>query len=312
LKLVWAAAAIVLASALSVPIYEAYSDGVFWRGFDTLEAARQEAGPRDHIAVRLYGGDKWVWDNYPPFDVFTGNAADDYAEFETFKEAVGYARAHEAAFIYHWDTGRLLWDNARERPEAARAEAPYVAQLPELPRGCEVTSLAMLLQSQGIDAGKMELAERVRKDTTDYQVINGRVFYGNPHLGFVGRMDNLKTAGYGVYHEPICALLSEYLPAVDLTGCEFDDLLYYPSLGLPVWIITNSTFKPLPETSFTTWQTDLGEIEVTYREHSVLVTGYDGDKIYINDPLNNVKEADKGPFAAAWEQMGRQAVGVKP
>ncbi|RUQ24224.1 hypothetical protein ELQ35_21975 [Peribacillus cavernae] len=41
-----------------------------------------------------------------------------------------------------------------------------MAQYPELPRGCEVTSLAMLLHYYDVKVSKMELADKVKKDPT--------------------------------------------------------------------------------------------------------------------------------------------------
>ena len=49
-----------------------------------------------------------------------------------------------------------------EMKEAAMIEdVPFIKQLPELPRGCEVTSLAMLLQYKGVQVDKMQLASEI-------------------------------------------------------------------------------------------------------------------------------------------------------
>jgi uncharacterized protein YvpB len=55
--------------------------------------------------------------------------------------------------------------------------------------------------------------------------------------------------------------------------------------GQPVWVLTNARFKRLPDDEFYTWRTDAGEMKVTYHQHSVVVTDYDEQYVYINDPL---------------------------
>lgn len=191
-------------------------------------------------------------------------------------------------------------------------DAPLISQLPELPRGCEVTSLSMLLQYAGVNVGKMELAQRIKKDPTPYQRENGQVFFGDPNAGFVGDMYNINNPGYGVYYKPIKELAEEFLPnrVVNLTGEKFSVLEASVSNGIPVWIITNTRYRKLPPEEFSTWDTPSGPVTITYREHSVLITGYDTDYVYVNDPLTGEKnkKVPKQDFINAWVQMGRQAI----
>lgn len=191
-------------------------------------------------------------------------------------------------------------------------DVPVISQLPELPRGCEVTSLAMLLKFKGIEIDKMELAKLIRKDSTPYQIREGKVYFGNPNEGFVGDIYNLNAPGYGVYHKPIKELAESFLPdqVVDLTGSDFSDLELSISNELPVWVIINSRYQPLPSEEFRVWNTPKGEVTITYWEHSVVITGFDKKYIYFNDPLKGEKnkKAPKQDFISAWEQMGRQAI----
>ncbi|WP_226671399.1 C39 family peptidase [Metabacillus litoralis] len=194
-------------------------------------------------------------------------------------------------------------------------DVPLVAQLPELPRGCEVTSLAMLLQYEGIEVDKMELAKNVKKDPTPKTIRHGVISFGNPHDGFVGDMYSFNNPGYGVYHRPIAELASTYLPnkIIDLTGNDFEEVIKHINRDSPVWVIANTTFKTLPDSLFETWETPTGKVKITYKEHSVVVTGYDEQFIYFNDPLANEKnrKIPKENFIAAWEQMGKQAIVVE-
>ncbi|MEM1505516.1 C39 family peptidase [Domibacillus sp. 8LH] len=194
-------------------------------------------------------------------------------------------------------------------------DAPLINQMPELPRGCEVTSLAMLLQDAGVNADKMTLAKEIKRDPTPMTKQNGKTYFGNPHTGFVGNMYSFETPGYGVYNEPIFELAERYLPGKveNITGESFDSIINKIKDDKTVWIITNATFNVLGEEEFRTWETPDGPVKITYREHSVLVTGFDENYIYFNDPLTGIKnnKSNKAAFIAAWEQMGKQAISLK-
>lgn len=71
-----------------------------------------------------------------------------------------------------------------EMKEAAMIEdVPFIKQLPELPRGCEVTSLAMLLQYKGVQVDKMQLASEIHRVPFEQNGVRG-----NPYEGFVGNI----------------------------------------------------------------------------------------------------------------------------
>ncbi|MCT2535835.1 C39 family peptidase [Aquibacillus koreensis] len=199
--------------------------------------------------------------------------------------------------------------------EEVHLDVPIIGQHPELPRGCEVTSLAMLLQYHDVDVDKMTLAKQIRKDDTPYKKTKNGVHFGNPHKGFVGSMYSFSKPGYGVYHEPVADLAKQYLgeQVVDFSGGSFEDILNHVNQDRPVWVITNVSYKKLSDKQFETWQTDDGPIQITMKEHSVLVVGYDEEYIYFNEPIKAEKR--KVPiqnFKEAWVQMGKQAITVTP
>ena len=196
--------------------------------------------------------------------------------------------------------------------ESVLIDTPVINQMPELPRGCEVTSLAMLLQHAGIHVDKMTLADRIKKNPAVYRVKNGNRYFGDPNDGFVGDMYSFDNPGLGVYHKPIAELAEQFFPGfiIDLTGSRFKELKIHLSDERPVWVIINSHYKKLSPDYFQTWHTSNGLIEITYKEHSVLITGYDQNYIYFNDPLTGVKNK-KAPikdFEESWVQMGKQAI----
>lgn len=200
----------------------------------------------------------------------------------------------------------------QNRPASKLMYAPLVKQMPELPRGCEVTSLTMMLNYAGKKANKMTLAKEVKKDPTPYRYVDGKRYFGNPHVGFVGDMYSFSKPGFGVFHRPIAALASTYMPnrIVNLSGQSFESVLNYVAAGRPVWVINTSTFNYVPGKYWQTWYTPQGPVRITYKEHSVLVTGYDSKYIYFNDPLDGKKNKrhPKSQFIQGWNQYGKQAI----
>lgn len=187
------------------------------------------------------------------------------------------------------------------------SNVPFIQQLPELDRGCEVTSLAMMLQYAGITVDKMKLANEIKK--VDFMKDGVR---GNPNEGFVGNIYTFSESGYGVYHGPLFQLAKKYLPnkAVDLTGKSIEELYKSVKAGQPVVMITNATFAPLDEDEFTTWETNSGDVSITYNEHCVVLVGYDKEFVYIRDPLSDSLDVKvpRENFEKAWIQMGSQAI----
>ncbi len=187
------------------------------------------------------------------------------------------------------------------------SNVPFIQQLPELDRGCEVTSLAMMLQYAGITVDKMKLANEIKK--VDFMNDGVR---GNPNEGFVGNIYTFSESGYGVYHGPLFQLAKKYLPnkAVDLTGKSIEELYKSVKSGQPVVMITNVTFEPLDEEEFTTWETNSGDVSITYNEHCVVLIGYDKEFVYIRDPLSDSLDVKvpRESFEKAWVQMGSQAI----
>ncbi|UYW71641.1 C39 family peptidase [Bacillus cereus] len=217
----------------------------------------------------------------------------------------GITKYVEKLTFFNIQSGKQVEFNRDEK--VILSNVPFIQQLPELDRGCEVTSLAMMLQYAGITVDKMKLANEIKK--VDFMNDGVR---GNPNEGFVGNIYTFSESGYGVYHGPLFQLAKKYLPnkAVDLTGKSIEEMYNSVKAGRPVVMITNATFAPLDEDEFTTWETNSGDVSITYNEHCVVLIGYDQESVYIRDPLKDSLDVKvpREKFEQAWVQMGSQAI----
>jgi uncharacterized protein YvpB len=202
------------------------------------------------------------------------------------------------------NTPKHIDENASE----IQLDVPLLNQMdsPRLYNGCEVTSLAMILNYKGIQVSKNELADEIVTVPLTYS--NGK--NGNPNFGFVGNMED--GPGLGVYHGPIFNLAKHYVHkrAKDLTNQDFEILLDKVAAGNPVWVITTTTLSPVTELE--TWQTPQGTVDITYKMHSVVITGFDEENIYANNPYGTKNQKVKrANFINAWKQMGKQAIVIE-
>lgn len=181
-------------------------------------------------------------------------------------------------------------------------------QLPDLPNGCEVTSLSMLLNYYDLNTTKDQLASEI-KHVDSFYPGNKR---GNPHVGFVGYMSQ-KNGGWCVYNEPLYNLARAYTPnAVNFTGHDFNSVIKKVSDGHPVLIIVSTTLKPVDD--MRTWNTPQGKVQVTPSSHCVVVTGYDKKQgiVYLNNPFGYQNQATNWQdLEAVYNQQGKQAIYIK-
>lgn len=190
-------------------------------------------------------------------------------------------------------------------------DVPIISQKPELKSGCEITSLTMLLQYEGIKVDKMTLAEKIKKDETPLVLDEkGKIKkWGNPNDGFVGDITG-KNDGFAVYPKPMLELMEQYMPrrSENLTKQPFESLLKSVEEKRPVIVWVTIDFKPPKK--YEEWEKNGTKIKATLDEHAVLLVGYDKNNCYINNPHNGKKnqEINRDTFVDIWNIMGNMAI----
>lgn len=190
-----------------------------------------------------------------------------------------------------------------------KLNVPLENQMPDLPNGCEVTSLSMLMNYYGIKVSKNELAETIQHVDS---FTDGGKYRGNPHQGFVGYM-TIANAGWCVYNEPLYNVARKYTSHIEnITGSDFLSLLKLVSNGHPVMIITTTTFNKV--NNMQTWDTNTGKVNVTPSSHACVITGYSKPKkvVYVNNPYGYKNQpVNWKNLQASYNQQGRQALYIR-
>lgn len=179
-----------------------------------------------------------------------------------------------------------------------------INQNPELPCGCEVTSLTMVLNYHKVEAEKCDLA--------DNYLPKGSIGSTNYNKAFIG--DPRDSNSYGCYAPVIKATANAYLKdkksklrAKDISGKEFKELLPYVDDGTPVIIWGTIDCK---QGSYTTeWVVDGETVKWYAPEHCMVLVGYNSKKVYVADPLKgDIVGYERTTFVERYKSLGKQAV----
>lgn len=185
-----------------------------------------------------------------------------------------------------------------------------ILQNPVLPTGCEVTSLAIVLNYYGISVSKETLADQYLPKKAVGKANFYKEFVGNPR----------SASSYGCYAPVIVNTANDYFAAnnlsykaVDYTGSTFSFLLEKVAAGNPVIIWATSPMDDEPVYT-TAWIVDGEYVHWKGNLHCLVMTGYNVSegKVYMSDPLKGNAEYDMELFAKRFKQLFSQAVIIEP
>lgn len=178
-----------------------------------------------------------------------------------------------------------------------------IMQLPELPTGCEVTSLAIILQYYGYNIDKLTLSDKFLPKGEIGQTLPWEGFIGNPR----------DSHSYGAYSKVLVTTANSYLEtqetsilAKDISGLTMEDICGYVKDGFPVMVwVTIDMEEPYEST---TWTINKKDFTWLANEHCVVITGFMENTYIVADPLKGIVEYNKGIFESRFDGMGRQAI----
>jgi uncharacterized protein YvpB len=184
---------------------------------------------------------------------------------------------------------------AQTIPPTARLSVARQQQSHNL--SCESSAASMVAQYHGVQLSEEE-------------VIASLPASSNPHLGFRGNVDGPtgSIVDYGVYVEPISDILNARgLQARTVAG-GIEGIKAAIARGNPViaWV----TYNCEPSTPTTTVIDDQ-EVTLVPNQHVVVVTGFNTDGIWANDPWDGQEDFyQMGDFERAMSYFGNMAVEI--
>ena len=179
-----------------------------------------------------------------------------------------------------------------------------ILQYPELPTGCEITCLTMLLNYHGYDVDKVDLVNNyMLYRTSEYPVgFGGNPFSSNGSLMWPPAMVDIANN--------FLLNNNDERKAQDKTGLTLDLLFDYLKEGIPVAVWVNETFSTYVDYDGNEAHYN-GYIYRSYwGEHCIILKGYDLEKniVYINNPQRGEEIINLTLFEEVYNACGKYAV----
>lgn len=172
----------------------------------------------------------------------------DYVDYES-----GVLHIHswykEGNAVYHLNDSQQI--------DYVLNDALNICQRPDLPTGCEMTAVTMMLQYAGVNVSKEQVANVTPRSS-------------NPYYGFVGNPYSNYGSGLWVAPSGIASVVQRYLGTVwNMTGCSLAQ-------------IKNQLIN---RHLVVVWQAYMHG----FGTHAITLTGFDGSGFYYNDPWTGQK-----------------------
>lgn len=218
------------------------------------------------------------------------------------------------------NNGKKAICNVYIMPQSKKiSNVPLIGQS-KLPTGCETCSATMLLNFYGYKISETTFADKylVKKP---FGYSNGSYTGPDPNCAFVGTP--YSSNSYGAYAPIMAKCMNKYLSdksykAVEISGKSLEYLSgKYVAQGQPIMVWATINMSPSFKT--TTWRVNYTDENAKYKlgsyytwtagEHCLLLTGYDKDYYYFNDPWTNARTRySKSLVNTRYNELGKQAV----
>ena len=190
-------------------------------------------------------------------------------------------------------------------------DVPVLSQFPEFPTGCESVSTVTVLRFYGENITAAKFIDEYLPKSADFYYESGKRYGPSPYDFFIG---NPRTAAsYGCMAPVIEKALCDYFGGSErvknTTGAELSELCdEYIDNGIPV--ITWATINMLDTDPKNTWYLKDGtRFSWPGNEHCLVLTGYDADSYYFNDPYaGKTVKYKKQTVKDRYAELGRQSV----
>lgn len=192
-------------------------------------------------------------------------------------------------------------------------------QNPELPNGCEVSSLSTLLSYYGVYADKLVLAD-LHLPKTEFGERDKKRVGGDPDQVYCGN-PRYKTGAYYCFVNPLIKAANSFFSSigettktpVDITGANEATLIQYLDQRTPILAFTTLSMGPAYTYEKSKWLIDDTTAEhIPYMNlHCVVLHGYDEEFIYISDPLTGYNKCKRSSFMQSFESMGSRAMVIQ-
>lgn len=287
---------------------------------NTLAVSEAETDiiPEETVS-RSYGHD--IEQEFPPEEqqetetAATAPAPDD-PEYSDIPEAV--TNAEETSVT----TSRTVITSRQRKDYDSNSvyiDMANILQNPELPVGCEITALTILLNYYGFDADKTDMAKNYLPTSWgNPRTVDGKLYKDSFFDYFIG---DPFSRGYGCFSPAIEKAANSYISShgsgytvKNISGCHPDTLYEYLIAGTPVlcWA-TDGMIEP---EYYETWYDNAtGEqLDWYLNEHCFVLAGFNiaNSTVTLNDPMKGIIDYNIDKFEVRFKQMHSQAIVLIP